>query len=56
MINGVATLTSATRFYKLHAGVQVSASNGTLQANSTAFNVVANAEMIFAGDYESCRL
>ncbi|GAA0707131.1 hypothetical protein [Dokdonella soli] len=57
MTAGVATLTSTQRFYTLAAapGLTISASNGTLNATSNGFRIVA-ADMLFSDGFESCRL
>ena len=53
---GVATLSSALRFYSLASGNQITVSAGGLSALSAGFNVVANAEYIFADRFDGCGL
>ncbi len=56
MVNGVATLVSSQRFYTVASGLQISASTGMFSGASQAFNVVADANYVFADGYEGCRL
>jgi hypothetical protein len=56
MVNGVATLVSSQRFYTIASGLQINAGTGTLNGTSQTFNVVADANYVFADGFEGCRL
>jgi hypothetical protein len=51
---GVATV-SNLRFYTVATGVQLSATSAALTGASASFNVSANANLIFANGFASCR-
>ncbi len=55
--NGVASFpaNATARFYMLAAGKMLTASSGSL-SGSALFDVVAGGELLFADDFESCRL
>ena len=57
MVNGVATLTSAQRFYTATStpGLQITATAGLLSGTSQFFNVLSNADLVFADAFEVCR-
>jgi len=55
MTNGVATLNSTQRFYVVASGKTVSATSGSLNTTSTAFNISANAGLLFSNGFEGCR-
>jgi len=58
MTHGVATLSTATRFYTVTdpATLKVTAATGALSGDSSGFVVQANADLMFADAFESCRL
>ncbi len=56
MVNGVATLASNQRFYTIASGLQINAGTGMLNGTSQTFNVLADANYVFADGYEGCRL
>ena len=56
MVNGVATLVSSQRFYTIASGLQINAGTGTLNGTSQTFNVVADANYLFADGFDGCRL
>jgi hypothetical protein len=56
MLNGAATLVSSQRFYTIASGLQINAGTGTLNGTSQTFNVLADADYVFADGYEGCRL
>ncbi len=58
LVNGVATLNAAPRFYTVTTGSTISASIGSLSLNaqSTTFDVLVNAGIVFADGFEGCRL
>jgi hypothetical protein len=56
MVNGVATLVSSQRFYTMASGLQINAGTGTLNGTSQTFDVLADANYVFADGYEGCRL
>jgi hypothetical protein len=58
LVNGVATLNGTPRFYTVTTGSTISASIGSLSLNaqSTAFDVLVNVDKVFANGFEGCRL
>jgi hypothetical protein len=55
MSNSVATLDSMQRFYTQASGLKIGASNGTLSATSSGFDVSVNADLVFSESFEACR-
>ncbi|MEO7326439.1 MAG: carboxypeptidase-like regulatory domain-containing protein [Dokdonella sp.] len=55
--NGIATFAAGAtpRFYTLANGKQMAATSGSYNANAT-FNVITGGELLFADDFEICRL
>jgi len=57
MTAGVATLSASNQgFYTLATGLQVGASNGSLAASSSGFDVTSNSDLAFSNGFEACRL
>ncbi|MEP6484526.1 MAG: hypothetical protein ABJB01_08750 [Rudaea sp.] len=56
MDHGVATLTSAQKFYTVASGLQIQASAGVLSGMSQTFAVTANSDILFADGFDGCRL
>ena len=58
LVNGVATLNGMPRFYTVTTGSTVSASIGSLSlsAQSNTFDVLVNAQKVFADGFDGCRL
>jgi len=58
LVSGVATLNGMPRFYTVTTGSTVSASIGSLSlsAQSNTFDVLVNAQKVFADGFDGCRL
>ena len=59
VVNGIATFTNLPpHFYTLATGLQAGAQSNPAYTpdTSTAFDVVANSDLLFASGFESCRL
>jgi hypothetical protein len=56
LANGVGAFNSSQRFYTVTTGLHINANAGALSVPSATFDISSNGDLLFANDFESCRL